>query len=104
MASIPWWAWLGIGAFIAITSAVFGGKLVLFIWAGLLFILIGIGKAVYVFMMQEKPENHVQSERHILHNSQNVQHHTQHQLHCPRCKTTVQANDYFCRLCGLRLR
>ena len=96
MASIPWWAWLGIGAFVAITSAGVGGKLQLFAWVGLLFIVIGIAKAVYVFVLSEReaPEQTTAKPAPVR----------QHVLFCPRCRAQIAQNDYFCRLCGLRLR
>ncbi|MBS3125641.1 hypothetical protein J4211_05345 [Candidatus Woesearchaeota archaeon] len=96
MASIPWWAWLGVGAFVAITSAGVGGKLKMFAWVGLLFIVIGIAKAVYIFVLQEREES---TPKHTPVTSPR-----QHILFCPRCRAQAQVSDYFCRLCGLRLR
>ncbi|HLC32859.1 MAG TPA: hypothetical protein VJJ82_03465 [Candidatus Nanoarchaeia archaeon] len=97
MGSIPWWAWLGVGAFVAITSAGVGGKLQFFAWVGLLFIAIGIAKIVFLFVFAERKDTVTQA-----HQSQPQQ--RQQYLLCPRCRSAVAANDYFCRLCGLRLQ
>jgi len=39
MASIPWWAWLGVGVFVAVSSS-FVSSLRLFVWVGLIFIVV----------------------------------------------------------------
>lgn len=97
MAEIPWWAWLGIGLFVAITSGIMGGKVSLFAWVGLLFIAIGIGKIVYLFVMKPKETKTEQKAYAPI----TPPHQT---YHCPRCRITVQYTDYFCRHCGTRLR
>ncbi len=93
MAEIPWWAWIGVGLFIAITSGIMGGKVSWFAWIGLIFTAIGIGKIVYMFVLKPREE--------IVH-QQPIQPPPGH--YCPLCKITVMPTDKFCRYCGTRLR
>ena len=100
MAEIAWWAWLGIGLFVAITSVWSGGKLSLFAWIGLVFIIIGISKVVALFVLSPKESK---KEHQVVH----PQHAAPVQprgYYCPRCRVTVQPTDFFCKYCGQRLR
>ena len=103
MAEIAWWAWLGIGLFVAISSAVAGGKLAWFAWVGLVFIVIGIAKIVYLFVMKPKEtkKEHAATRVHTQHTHMPQ---TPQAYYCPRCRVTVQQTDFFCRYCGTRLR
>ncbi|MEM3154204.1 MAG: hypothetical protein QW165_01395 [Candidatus Woesearchaeota archaeon] len=100
MAEIPWWVWTGVGLFVAISAAFSGGKLTLFAWVGLLFIAIGIGKIVYLFVAKEKSSP---KEQRIVH-PPHVQPVMPQGHFCPRCRVTVMPTDHFCRYCGTRLR
>ncbi len=102
MAELAWWAWLGVGLFVAITSAVMGGKVALFAWVGLIFIVVGIAKIVYLFVLKPKE---TKAEQHSMH-MPNPQLPPQQPsaLYCQRCRVTVQITDHFCRYCGWRLR
>ena len=100
MAEIAWWAWLGVGLFVAVSSALTGGKVSLFAWVGLLFIVIGIGKVVYLFVMRPKETS---KEQNLVH-PQHMPRAAPQASYCPRCRITVQPGDYFCRYCGTRLR
>ncbi len=99
MAEIAWWAWLGVGLFVAVSAAWSGGKVSIFAWAGLLFIAIGIGKVVYMFVI--RPRESVSEQKVVppsrIQPPQGVQ-------YCPRCRVTIQPSDFFCRYCGTRLR
>ena len=96
MAGISWWAWLGVGLFVAISSSYVGGKLQLFAWVGLLFVAIGIAKAVYLFVIAPREEKKEAAKPVPI---QQTQH-----FYCPRCRFAVHAYDFFCRRCGARLR
>jgi len=98
MAEIPWWAWIGVGLFIAITSGIMGGKVSWFAWIGLLFTAIGIGKLVYMFVLKPKE---TEAEKQII---PQYTHQPAPGSFCPRCRITVQPTDRFCRYCGTRLR
>lgn len=97
MAEIPWWAWIGVGLFVAVSAGIMGGRVSLFAWVGLLFIAIGIGKIVYLFVLKPRES---EKEKNVVH---------QHPVlpparFCPRCRVAVQVSDIFCRYCGWRLR
>jgi len=94
MAGIAWWVWLSIGLFISISSAYVGGKLKIFAWIGILFVIIGIAKIIYLFVFRER-ETAAAKPVPI----QQTQH-----FYCPRCRFAVHAYDFFCRKCGARLR
>jgi uncharacterized membrane protein YuzA (DUF378 family) len=102
MAEIPWWAWLGVGLFVAITSAVMGGKISIFAWVGLIFIVVGIAKVVYLFVLHPKESKADQQAMHMRQPQLAPQ--APSVLYCPRCRITVQPTDHFCRYCGWRLR
>jgi uncharacterized paraquat-inducible protein A len=99
MDGLPWWTWLSVGLLVAVMSSVVGGKLELFVWVGVLFILIGIAKLViaYVFRQKEAKQEHTQ------HQYQTPQQ-THQAFYCPRCRSTVRTHDFFCSRCGTRLR
>ncbi|HLF54839.1 MAG TPA: hypothetical protein VI612_03905 [Candidatus Nanoarchaeia archaeon] len=89
MAEIPWWAWLGVGLFVAFFSLYL--DITLFGWVGLFFIIIGIAKLVYFFVFREREEKPKPTVQHQA-------------FYCPRCRFAVHAYDLFCRRCGARLR
>lgn len=91
MAEIAWWAWLGVGLFVSVTSAVVGGKTGLFLWVGLLFVVVGMGKVVFLFVLKERE---TKAEKTV----------TQHEHVCPYCRGSIKVSDRFCRSCGTRLR
>ena len=96
MAEIPWWAWIGVGLFVSVSSAYMGGKVSWFAWVGLLFIAFGIAKVVYLFVM--RPRESKKEQQVIL-----PVYHVPHSI-CPRCRITVQPTDFFCKYCGWKLR
>ena len=100
MAEIAWWVWLGIGLFVAVSAALTGGKVSLFAWVGLLFIAIGIGKLVFLFVLKPKESKKEQQVVHPPHLPPT----TPQAFYCPRCRITVQSADFYCRYCGTRLR
>ena len=102
MAEIPWWVWLGVGLFVSIVSALMGGKVTIFIWIGLIFIIVGIAKVVYLFVLRPKEAKSEQKAMHMRHPQLPPQ--PPSALYCPRCRITVQTTDRFCRYCGQRLR
>lgn len=101
MAEIAWWAWTAVGLFVAVSAALSGGNVSIFAWVGLLFIAIGIGKAVYMFVVKEKSSP---KEQRIIHPPHHVPPITPQGQFCPRCRVTVLQTDHFCRYCGTRLR
>lgn len=102
MAEIPWWAWLGVGLFVSITSA-FSDKLTLFAWVGLAFVAVGIGKITFLFILKPKESKAEQKAMHMPY-PQQWQQQTPPSSFCPQCRSSVQPVDYFCKFCGRRLR
>ena len=88
---LPALVWILIGLFISIVSGLI--ELKLFIWVGLAFIAIEIGKLVLTFALKE-PEKKVKK-------SKTAQ---PKQYYCPRCKSKIDIHGYFCKMCGQRLR
>ncbi|OYT31932.1 hypothetical protein DRJ22_01150 [Candidatus Woesearchaeota archaeon] len=86
---IPAIAWIIIGLFISIVSGLI--ELKLFIWAGLVFIIIGIGKLIKEFALKEEKENKETKTQ-------------QKEYYCPRCKAKINPQSYYCQMCGQRLR
>lgn len=87
---LPALAWIITGLFISIVSGLIDLKL--FIWVGLIFIAIGIGKQVLTFALKE-PEKKVKTVKA-----------QPKEYYCPRCKTKIDPYSYFCKMCGQRLR
>jgi len=104
VADIPWWAWIGVGLFVAIASAVSGGALSLFAWVGLIFIAIGIGKIVYLFVIKPRESKEEEAAVQMPTAPAVQQYETPKVTHCPQCKVTIQPTDHFCRYCGTQLR
>jgi len=98
MAEIPWWVWIGVGLFVTIASAVVGGRMYFFIWIGLIFMIVGIVKAVFLFVFRERETKQEQKTM------QAPAMHMPRQTHCPRCRVATTLHDNFCRYCGQKLR
>ncbi|MBI4146667.1 hypothetical protein HY489_05015 [Candidatus Woesearchaeota archaeon] len=102
MTGIHWLIWLVVGLFVTITSTKLGGKLTMFLWVGILFIVIGIGKLAYKMLTAPK-------ESHKGHAPQ-VHKTTHHEVHngpkryCPKCGSQAIVHDNYCKHCGMRLR
>ncbi|VVB81445.1 Uncharacterised protein [uncultured archaeon] len=95
MAEIPWWAWIGVGLFVAVSAGIMGGKVSWFAWIGLLFTAIGIGKVVYLFVLTPRKtevRTSIPTPAQVLGS------------YCPLCRMSVLPTDRFCRYCGTRLR
>jgi len=102
MAEIPWWAWIGIGLFVSVSSAISGGKVKIFAWVGLLFVAVGIAKVVYLFVLKPRES---EAEKHAMHMPQPIlPAQPPSSYYCPRCRITVQPTDFYCKYCGQRLR
>jgi len=99
MATIPWWIWIGVGLFVALVSAQLSTKLTLFIWIGVLFILIGIGKAIAVVILTPKEQKKIAATPYPHKPTPFT-----HTLYCPRCRVAINTHDNFCKFCGMQLR
>jgi len=100
MVAIPWWVWLGIGLFVTITSAVVGGTVKVFIWVGLIFLIVGLTKVVILFVMRPRETKADQKAMQMP----QPQYQAPKVSYCSNCRVAVQSFDNFCRNCGTRLR
>ena len=81
----PWWLWIAVGLPVIIVSGFL--DLGLFVLVGAVFLVVGTAQVVMLFVL---------SPRSVKPPVQ--------KLSCPRCRISVSPSDYFCRLCGQRLR
>ena len=94
MAEIPWWMWLGIGLFVAVSSVFTGGQVTWFAWVGLVFVVVGIAKVVNIFVLSPRDTKKEQPKHSVVPPA----------FYCPACRMTAHQTDNFCRYCGTRLR
>ncbi|HSU72656.1 MAG TPA: zinc ribbon domain-containing protein [Candidatus Binatia bacterium] len=95
MAKIPALVWLAVGVAVAIVSYKVGDAFKLFFYLGIVFIIVGVLKAVLKKRAQPTHQTHASHQAH----------HTQtHAFLCPKCRYQVHATDRFCKNCGHRLR
>lgn len=96
MAGISPIAWLSIGVLISIVSVWLGGKLFIFLYAGLFFIVVGAFKALtwYITRDKESPAERAATERQV---PQTV--HSQY-TRCGRCGLLTYASANYCHRCG----
>ena len=93
MAKIPWWLWLGVGAVMfAMSYSV--EKLQVFMYIGMLFIILGVFKLLVAFIIGGRAKRAVKESMELR---------TQ-EFSCPRCKAVVASSYEFCPHCGTRLR
>jgi Zn-dependent protease with chaperone function len=118
--AIHWIIWLIIGVAITIFSWSLGSKFVLFFYAGLVFVGIGIAKlgirivvgrekkAVketqqpHPSMSQHAQHGWVQGHQHAMAQGQHIER-PQYYI-CPRCRQPLVRNAKFCHNCGLPLQ
>jgi ABC-type nickel/cobalt efflux system permease component RcnA len=132
MAKISGWVYLIVGIVMIVFSVLVNnntGKdsMNLFIFAGIIFVVIGFGKIGWKFFMREKkPKKHKQekhSEKQVHHHKQtshhssnqnthqhSSHHHSQNPVHsqreiisCPFCSTRHYKGANFCMNCGRRI-
>ncbi len=94
MAKIPWWIWIGVGAVMYYISQRVGGKMSLFMYAGLFFIVVGIFKLLVAFIIGGRAKTAVKESHEIR----------SQQYTCPRCRFAIATTHRFCPHCGTRLR
>lgn len=102
MAQIPSWLWLFAGIIVTAGSYYVGGKVALFFYLGLLFLLIGVAKAIIWFVMR-KPKK-TEGTQMPSPKAQPVQPVHGQYGKCRWCGRFVRLTDSFCWGCGRRLR
>ena len=89
---VPALVWLMLGILLSVVSYYLGDEFVLFFYAGLIIIILGIFKLVlgYVFSSKETIiEKKTVQEKYAK---------------CPHCNNATRKIDYFCAMCGKELR
>ncbi|PIN75155.1 hypothetical protein COV18_04350 [Candidatus Woesearchaeota archaeon CG10_big_fil_rev_8_21_14_0_10_37_12] len=97
MADLPWWSWISVGLFVSVSSAFFSGPVTLFVWVGIIFVVVGIAKLVMLFVLT--PKKKTQKEKKPV----QQQRHQQHVRYCNTCRSMTHPQDRFCRFCGVKL-
>ncbi len=87
MAEIPWWAWLAVGLFVTVASAVSLKKPLIFILVGFVFVITGIAKVVMLFVLTPR----------------RLSSHPVGASACPVCRAALQKNAVYCHYCGTKL-
>ena len=94
MAKIPWYLWIIVGAVMFGISYRIGESLNIFLYVGLVFLVVGIFKMLVGFILGDKKKKAVKQAEEIR----------AQQFTCPRCRAVVASTYYFCPHCGTRLR
>ena len=114
MAGIHWIVWLVVGAGVAVASQLIGGNLSIFLYIGLLFLVVGIFKLIvrYITTPKESRAESQEMKREMPLPYQQQWHAykqpaatavpQQQFVYCARCGNPMRASDYFCSRCGTR--
>ena len=95
MAKIHGIVYIIVGLFVSILSWKFNkDKLIIFVYTGLLFILIGIAKLIFSFISRRKGKSDAANQK--------IQPKAQLK-YCPQCGSAAKLHDKFCAKCGARL-
>lgn len=97
---IPALLWLMLGIFLTLASWQLGEDFVLFFYAGLILTALGVFKAIlgYVFSSKETSK-----EKERIKKIQIPEEHP-HYTKCRHCGNVIRRIDYYCSMCGKRLR
>lgn len=103
MAKIHGLVYIIIGILLVIASwKINFNELILFFYAGWLFVLVGIVKLLLGFGKKENRVQQKEQNRNVSHlMSRSNLHQTHHYKKCPRCGSVMRINDRFCSKCGL---
>ncbi|MEM4263763.1 MAG: hypothetical protein QW666_02615 [Candidatus Woesearchaeota archaeon] len=103
MAQIPSWLWLFAGIIVTAGSYYVKGNIALFFYLGLLFILIGVAKIIFWFIMRKPKTGKIQMPM-PQSRAQPVQQAAYGNYKKCMCGRFVRLTDNFCWACGRRLR
>lgn len=98
-------------------------KLILFFWVGIIFIMVGLVKFLFVFLKKELKKTKIESTPHHKsnsHNQGNYQHHksqgnhnqkvqynqhlAQQEVFCHNCGAKLSPKFHFCPGCGAKIK
>ncbi len=94
MAKIPWFLWVIVGAAMFLISYRIGGKMQIFLYIGLVCLIIGIFKMLVAFILGGRGRKAEKEAREIR----------THEFTCQRCRAVVASTYNFCPHCGTRMR
>lgn len=90
--------WLMLGIFLALASWYLGEDFVLFFYAGLILTAIGVFKAILGYIFSTKETKKEMKQVHQI--TTDHPHYTK----CRHCGNIIRRIDYYCSMCGKRLR
>lgn len=91
---VPALIWLMLGILLSAASWYLGDDFILFFYAGLIIITLGVFKLIlgYVFSQKTTPIEKKATQQ------------KEHYDKCRHCKNIVRRIDYYCSMCGRQLR
>ena len=93
---IPSIIWLMLGIFLTLASWYLGDDFALFFYAGLIIISLGLFKTIIQFVLSSKATTKIAPRY--------KEYEHQHYAKCRHCGNTIRRIDYFCSMCGKRVR
>jgi hypothetical protein len=94
MAKIPWYLWIIVGGAMFAVSYRIGESMNIFLYIGLLFLVVGVFKMLVSFILGGKGKKAAKEATEIR----------AQQFTCQRCRAVIASDYYFCPHCGTRLR
>jgi len=91
---VPSLVWLMLGICLATASWYLGEDFILFFYAGLIITALGIFKVILGYVFSQK-ETKTEKEIHTEH---------PHYTKCRHCGNIIRKIDYYCSMCGKRLK
>jgi membrane protein implicated in regulation of membrane protease activity len=93
---IPALVWLMLGLFLSVASWYLGDDFILFFYAGLVIITLGVFKIIISYILSpketKKEKKRVRKREHP------------HYTRCRHCNNMIRKIDYFCSMCGRKLK
>jgi hypothetical protein len=93
--------WLMLGLFLAIASWYLGEDFVLFFYAGLIITALGVFKAILGYVLSPKETKKEITE---IKKINKIPPEHPHYTQCRHCGNVIRKIDYYCSMCGKRLR
>ena len=93
MAKVPSWMFIAVGLLVSIVSLFRYGRFIVFFYAGLIFIVVGIIRMI---------SNKVKGESKQMPHKRTAVHmqHSQQIRYCSQCGNAMRLHDRFCARCG----
>lgn len=98
---IPTLAWMMFGIILALASWYLGEDFVLFFYAGLILTALGVFKAILGYVLSSKE---TKKEMHTMKKINQIPEEHPHYTKCRHCGNIIRRIDYYCSMCGKRVR